>query len=143
MVFKEEAAYAIASWRRFDSTITDDLVRAITSAFVIVAVADGDLAQSEIDRFILLIREQENVLVPLDIDRVDLLLRDISTAILSDPAAGRSRALEFIAAVEGNAIHCELVRSAAEIAVAADSRELTSEKEVLQEICKAMGITMR
>ena len=143
MVFKEEAAYALASWRRFDSAITDDLVRAITSAFVLVAVADGDLAQSEIDRFILLIREQENELAPLDIDRVNLLFRDIGAALFSDPTTGRSQALELIAAVKGNAIHCELVRSAAEIAVAADNREQASEKEVLQEICSAMGIAIR
>ena len=91
MVFEQEAAYALASWRRFDANITDRLARAITSAFALVAVADGDLAQAEIDRFILLIREQANVLAPLGVDRVDLLFRDIASAILSDPVAGRSR----------------------------------------------------
>ena len=46
MVFQQEAAYALASWRRFDANITDQLARAITRAFALVAVADGDLAQS-------------------------------------------------------------------------------------------------
>ena len=143
MVFQQEAAYALASWQRFDANITDQLARAITSAFALVAVADGDLAQSEIDRFLALIREQENVLAPLNIHRVELWFRDIAEAILSDPSAGHSHALELIAAVAGNAIHCELVRSAAEIAIAADNRELSSEQEVLQEICGALGIAVR
>ena len=143
MVFQQEAAYALASWRRFDANITDQLARAITSAFALVAVADGDLAQSEIDGFIALIREQENILAPLDIDRVELRFRDIAGAILSDPLAGHHHALELIAAVAGDAIHCELVRSAAEIAIAANNRELGSEQEVLQEICGALGIAVR
>ena len=143
MVFQLEAAYALASWRRFDANITDQLTRAITSAFALVAVADGDLAQSEIDRYMVLIREQEDVLAPLDIDRVELRFRDIAGAILSDPSAGHSHALKLIAAVAGNAIHCELVRSAAEIAIAADNRELGSEQKVLQEICGALGIPVR
>jgi tellurite resistance protein len=45
--------------------------------------------------------------------------------------------------VAGDAIHCELVRAAAEIAIAADNRELSSEQEVLQEICAALGIALR
>ena len=143
MVFQQEAAYALASWRRFDANITDQLARAITSAFALVAIADGDLAQSEIDRFMVLIREQVAVLAPLNIDRVELQFRDIAGAILSDPSEGHSHALELIAAVAGDAIHCELVRAAAEITIAADNRELSSEQEVLQEICAALGIALR
>lgn len=139
----ERAAYALASWRRFEDAMTGKLARAVTSAFVLVAVADGDLAQSEIDRFMLLLRESANVLAPLNIDHAELTFRDISGAILSDPPEGRRRALELIAAVRGNATHCELVRSAAEIAIVADNRELDSEREVLKEICNAMGIAVR
>ena len=142
MSFEEEAAYALVSWRRFDSVVTDDVARALTSAFVLVAVSDGDLAEAEIDRFILLIQERENLLDTIGIDRFDLLFRDIGTAILSDPSGGRRHALELISAVKGNAIHCELIRSAAEIAIIADNRTLASEQEILQEICKAMGITV-
>jgi tellurite resistance protein len=143
MAFEEEAAYALASWGRFDASITDQLVLAITSAFVLVAVADGDLASSEIDRFTVLLRAHADVLAPLDIERVDRLFRDLGGALLSEPTAGRQRALACIAAVQGNAVHCELVRSAAEIALAADNRELAAEHEVLGEICKALGIPPR
>jgi len=143
MRFEEQAAYALASWRRFDSEVTDDIARAIASAFALVAIADGDLAQSEIDRFLVLMGERENLLEPVGIDRFGKLFRDIGAAILSDPVAGRRHALELIAAVKSNATHCELVRSAAEIAIAADNRELASEQEVIETICKAMDIETR
>ncbi len=143
MAFEEEAAYALAAWERYDTTMTKELLRAVTSAFALVAVADGDLASAEIDRFILLLRERSAILAPLDIDRVDHLFRDLCGALLSDPTAGRHRALTSIAAVEGNADHCELVRSAAEIAMAADNRELATEQKLLREICEAMGTAPR
>ncbi len=143
MDFEEAAAYALTSWRRFESEVTDDVARAITSAFVLVAVADGDLAQSEIDRFILLMLDRENLLRTLGIDNFDMMFRDIGAAILSDPIACRRRALDLIAAVKADATHCELVRAAAEIAIAADNRELASEQEVMEQICKAMGIAVR
>ena len=143
MSIEKETAYAIASWQRFNSEITDNVTRAITSAFVLVAVADGDLGDTEIDRFIFLIRDQESVLAPLNLDRIEALFRDIGGAILSDPIAGRRQALEFIATVKTNSTHCELVRSAAEIAILADNRELASEQEVMEQICKALEIDAR
>ena len=143
MSFEEDAAYALASWGRFDTSITDELVLAITSAFVLVAFADGDLARSEIDRFTVLLREHADVLAPLDIDRVDHLFRDLAGALMSDPNAGRQRALRSIAAVQGNPDHAELVRSAAEIALLADNRELAAEHEVLGQICDALGLSAR
>ena len=143
MAFEEEATYALASWARFDAAMTNELLRAITSAFALVAVADGDLAKSEIERFILLLREHSNVLAPLDMDGVERLFRDIAGALMSSPPVGRRRALAYIAAVEGSSVDCELVRSAAEIAVAADNREVAQEQEMLREICEVMSIAPR
>jgi tellurite resistance protein len=143
MSHEEEVAYAIASWHRFDSQVSDDLARAVISAFILVAVADGDLAQSEIDKFIRMIGAQEDLVAPIGIDRIRLLFRDIGSAIMSDPIAGREHALELIAAVKSNTNYCELVRSAAEIAVVADNRELASEQAVMKVICNAMGIEVR
>lgn len=143
MSHNEQAAYAIASWQRFDSQVTDDLARAVISAFILVAVADGDLAQSEIDRFISMMEAQDEIVGSIGIDRIRLLFHDIGSAILSDPVAGREHALELIAAVTGNADYCELVRSAAEIALIADSRELASEETVMKSICDALGVEVR
>lgn len=143
MALDEEASYALASWARFDATITDDLLGAVTSAFALIAVADGDLAKSEIDRFMLVLHDHANVLAPLNMDGVEQLFRDIAGAMFTDPEGGRQHALASIAAVEGNEVHCELVRSAAEIAVLADKRELTSERQVLRDICGALKIDPR
>ena len=143
MSHEEEAAYAIASWQRFDSQVTDELARAVISAFILVAAADGDLAKSEIDKFILMIGEQDELVAPIGIDRAKLLFRDIGSAIMSDPVAGREHALELITAVKTNASYSELVRSAAEIAILADNRELASEQAVMKVICDAMGIEVR
>lgn len=143
MSHEEEVAYAIVSWQRFDSQVTDDLARAVISAFILVAVADGDLAQSEIDKFSLMIEAQEDLVAPIGLDRIRLLFRDIGSAVLSDPVAGREHALELIAAVKGNTNYCELVRAAAEIAVIADNRQLASEQAVMKMICDAMGTEVR
>lgn len=143
MTYEEPAAYAIRSWQRFDSQVTDDLARAVISAFILVSVADGDLAQAEIDKFIVMIGEQEDLLAPIGVDRAQLLFRDIGSAIMSDPLAGREHALELITAVKANVSYCELVRSAAEIAILADNRELASEQAAMQVICDAMGIGVR
>ena len=58
MSFEEQAAYALASWQRFDSKVTDEVARAITSAFVLVAAgcsvqANGGAAPSGIGMGIL------------------------------------------------------------------------------------------
>ncbi|MDP6414151.1 MAG: TerB family tellurite resistance protein [Gammaproteobacteria bacterium] len=115
----------------------------MTSAFVLVAAADGDLAMSEIERFITLIRDRESIFAALELDRMESLFRDIGSAILSDPIAGRRQALEFIAVVKADSAHCELVQSAAQIAILADNRKLASEQTVMEQICKALEIDVR
>ena len=131
MTIDEKAAYASMSWQRFNREISDDLARAIVSAFALVAVADGDLAESEIDSFIKLIYEREDILAALNFERYEPLFREISGAILSDPNAGHNRALELITAVSNDSDHCELVISAAQIALMADNKEQESETRVL------------
>lgn len=138
MTNQENAAYAKVSWQRFDKEITGDLARAIVSAFALVAVADGDLAESEVDSFVKLIYENEDIQAALDFKRYEPLFRDISGAILSDPEAGKEKALELIAAVKGDSDHCDLVESAAQIALMADNRERESETRVLGLIRSAL-----
>ena len=140
MVFEEEAAYALLSWKRFDSAVTNELTHAVTSAFALVAVADGDLAQSEVARFSAMLKEHADVFSVLEFSSVERLFRDICSAIISDPVTGRQHALASLSDVSGNIEHCELVRSAAEIALVADGRELGEELAVLEDICNSLGI---
>ncbi len=143
MVWQEQAGYALASWARFDGAITDELQRAVTGAFALVAAADGDLASEELERFATVLKDNEAALAPLDMARVQRQFRDVTGALLSDPAAGRNHALELIAAVASNPEEAELVRSAAEIAVAADNRTLAQEQQTLAAICTALNLEPR
>lgn len=139
----EADAYALLSWKRFDDEVTDELLRAVTSAFALIAVADGDLAKAEDDRFMSLLKDKSELFEPLDFTAVDQQFRSICGAMLSDPIAGRRLALNEISAVQSDAAHAELVRSAAEIAIAADSRGALKETAVLHEICAVLKLTPR
>lgn len=138
MTNDENTAYASMSWLRFSNEVTDDLARAVVSAFALVAVADGDLAEAEIDSFVTLIYEREDVLSSLDFARYEPLFREISGALFTDPESGRSQALELISAVRSEQDHCELVISAAQIALMADNKEEESETKVLSLIRGAL-----
>lgn len=142
-MIQEQAGYALASWARFDGAVGDTLLKAISGAFALVATADGDLAKSEIESFMQVLHQNGEHLPVLDLKQVEHLFRDITGALLSDPVSGRAHALECVAGVVGRAEQCELVRSAAEIAVAADQRTLDKEQEVLVQICTALQIAPR
>jgi tellurite resistance protein len=141
MAIDERAAYAQASWRHFDETVSDELLRAVTGAFALVAAADGDLAAAEVDRFMALLQEHAAVFSQLDFAELEHVFRDICGAIISDPEQGWQRALECVLLVRNNTDHVNLVRSAAQIAMAADAREADSEQKVLSVIDRALGVT--
>ncbi len=143
MDLPEQAGYALASWARFDGAISDELTRAITSGFALVVCADGDVAQSEVQEFAQTLTRFEQHLPALDIGKVQRLFKDISGAILSDPVAGKAKALDEIGLVKTSAESAELVRSAAEIALAADQRTRDSETSALQAICQRLGLEPR
>ncbi len=139
----EVDAYALLSWKRFDDEVTNQLLRAVTSAFALIAVADGDLAKKEGEQFMSMLREKADLFEPLDFDAVDRHFRSVCGAMLSDPVSGRRHALEEIAAVQAKPEHAELVRSAAEIAIAADSRGAVKESKLLSEICAVLKLAHR
>jgi len=133
-------AYAIATWARFDAGVSDDLLRALAAAFALVAVADGELAKSEADEFVELLRSKSDVFSSVDFDALELLFRDLTDALIGDPEQGRVRACDCIARMKGDPAKCELVRSGAAIAVAADGHVRAPEQAAMQEICAALGL---
>jgi len=135
----EAKAYAIASWKRFDETVDDDLMRAVCGAFAIIAAADGDVSESEVDRFVDVMRSRHADLSGLDLEVAERNFRELAEALLSDPEAGRKRALAEIARVKGSAVQRGLVRGAAYIAMVADADIKASEEVVLAEIYEALG----
>lgn len=142
-MMQEQAGYALASWARFEGAVGDNLLKAVSGAFALVAAADGDVARAEIDSFMQVLHDNSEHLPSLDLKRVESLFLDITGALLSDPPSGKAHALECVAGVAGRAEQSELVRSAAEIAVVADSRSLESERQVLAQICATLGIEPR
>jgi tellurite resistance protein len=133
-------AYAIATWARFDAGVSDDLLRALAAAFALVAVADGELAKSEADEFVELLRSKSDVFSSVDFDALELVFRDLTDALIGDPEQGRVRACDCIARMKGDPAKCELVRSGAAIALAADGRVRAPEETAMQDICAALGL---
>lgn len=141
MSLDESTAYALATWSRFDSAITDDLLRAVCGAFAIVAAADGNVAETEIAGFLNIIRERSEAFPQLDLAVVERLFRDLTTALLSDPEGSRAHVLSEIARVKDMPKERELVRSAAQVAIYADRRIEGREQKMMEEICTALGMS--
>ena len=140
MIPDETVAYAIATWARFNEDVTDVLLRALSGAFALVAASDGELAPSEADGFVEMLRGKANVFSGLDFAELESTFRELTEALIADPEDGRQRAIECIKRVAGDPVRSELVRSAAAMAVASDGRVRGSEEASLQEISKALGL---
>jgi tellurite resistance protein len=140
MVPDESMAYAVATWVRFNAVVSDDLLRAVSAAFALVAAADGELANSEVDEFVELLRSKSDIFASIDFGSLELSFRDLADSLIADPEQGRARACECIARMKGDAKRCELVRSAAAIAVAADGLVRAPEEAAMQNICVALGL---
>jgi tellurite resistance protein len=140
MVPDESTAYAIATWARFDASVSDDLLRALSAAFALVAAADGELAKSEVDEFAELMRGNAGVFTGVDFEALEIAFRDLAASLVADPEQGRLRACDCIARVKGDAARCELVRSGAAIALAADGRVRAPEETAMRDICTALGL---
>ena len=140
MIPDESVAYALAAWRRFEDSVSDGLLRAVAGAFVLVAAADGDLSRAEADRFLEVLRSKADVFAPIDFAELATTFGDLSEAMLADPEDGKRLALQYVARVKGVPRHAELVKSAAEIAAAADGRLQAVEESVMQDVRGALGM---
>jgi tellurite resistance protein len=115
-------------------------LRAVAGAFVLVAAADGELSRAEADRFIEVLRSKADVFAPIDFAELARAFGDLSEAMLADPEDGKRLALQYVARVKGVPRHAELVKSAAEIAAAADGRLQAVEESVMQDVRGALGM---
>ena len=140
MIPDESVAYALAAWKRFDDSVSDGLLRAVAGAFVLVAAADGELSRAEADRFFGVIRSEESAFAPIDFGALETTFVDLADAMLADPEDGKRLALQCVARVKGVPKHAELVKSAAEIAAAADGRLQSIEELVMQDVRSALGL---
>jgi tellurite resistance protein len=122
MIPEESVAYALAAWKRFEDSVSDGLLRAVAGAFVLVAAADGELSRDEADRFFEVLQSKADVFAPIDFAELAKTFGDLSEAMLGVPQ------------------HAELVKSATEIAAAADGRLQSVEESVMQDVRGALGM---
>lgn len=140
MIPEESLAYAIAAWNRFDRSVSDDLIRAVSGAFLLVAASDGELSESESERFLEVLRSKATVFAAIDFPELERTFGDLADALFADPEDGRRRALECVSRVREVPEHAELVASAAQIAADADGRLAAAEKSVLADIRHTLGL---
>ncbi|MEM9074342.1 MAG: TerB family tellurite resistance protein [Myxococcota bacterium] len=126
-----------ATWEKFDDEISDNLLRGMAAAFALVATADVDIAEDEIQRFVDLVKNEPS-LRRVDVESIEPLFRSLASALLEDPESGRRRALEIVSAT--SARHADLVIAAAQMAIVADSHLLNVEELALREVCQALGV---
>jgi tellurite resistance protein len=139
MIPEESVAYALAAWNRFDEAVSDGLLRAVSGAFVLVAAADGELSRAEAVRFFEVLRSEAGVFSAIDFRQLEKTFGDLADAMFADPEDGKRLALQCVARVKGVPAHAELVKSAAEIAAAADGRLKKVEESVMRDIRRALG----
>ena len=140
MIPEESIAYAIAAWNRFDESVSDDMIRAVSGAFLLVAASDGELSQSESERFLEVLRSKSAVFSALDFPQLERTFGDLAEAMFADPEDGRRRALACVARAQGVPEHAELVASAAQIAADADGKLEAAEKSVMGDIRQTLGL---
>ena len=127
------------AWNKFDEEVPDVLLRAVSGAFAVVACADGELAESEINMFLDMIKDTR-AFAKVDVTSLGQHFRQLARAILSDFEAGQRLAYEAIAEVKQNDKHTALVVSAAQIAIVADARLQDREEQILSQICSILGL---
>lgn len=140
MIPDETVAYALAAWKRFDERVPDALLRAVAGAFVLVASCDGELSDSEANRFLEMLGSKVDALSPLNFDELSRTFQDLSGAMISNPGDGRRLALEYVARVKGTPQYADLVSGAAQIAASADGRIELVEEKVMGDIRDALGL---
>lgn len=137
---REQHEKALATWQRFDEEVPDEVLRAVSGAFAIVACADGALEEAEIEAFLDMIRETR-AFQNVSVGAIEAQFRRLGRAILDDPEEGRRHAMQEIALLrKGDPKQTALVVSAAQIAVVSDGKLAEAEEVALREICEALGL---
>lgn len=135
----ERKTGALEAWNRFDEQVSDELLRAVSGAFAVVACADGCLDESEIQMFLDLIKDTREF-AKVDRGALEQHFRALGKAIVADFDEGRRRALQEIALVKGYNDRTALVVSAAQIAIIADAKLQEVEEAALRQICEVLGL---
>ncbi len=124
-------------WERFDDEVSDGLLRALAAAFALVATADVEIAEAEVQRFLQMVRS-DSTFQRVSADVLEPHFRELTRAMLDNPQRERDRALALIR--ETSPQHAELIVAAAQMAIVADEHLMNVEELALREICEAVGL---
>lgn len=104
-----------------------------------IACADSELAESEIERFREVIKVSKSC-KGMDIAQIEREFLELTETILESFEKGQKVAIEAIKKVKNDSRIVEHVVSAAQIAMVADGSLRESEEIVLRDICLALGL---
>ncbi|HJK94741.1 MAG TPA: TerB family tellurite resistance protein [Polyangiaceae bacterium LLY-WYZ-15_(1-7)] len=127
---------ARTSWAELDA-VDDTLVQAVAAAFALVATADRELADAEVDRFLQVLAD-DPAFEAVDASAIGPQFRALAQAVLDRPEEGWLVALSRLQKVEPERI--DHVIRAAQIAIVADGALHPQEEAALRRICEALGI---
>jgi tellurite resistance protein len=137
---RERHEKAVEAWEHFGEEVPDEVLRAVSGAFALVACADGSLEESEIDAFLEMIKETR-AFRHVNMETLEAEFRRLGRVILDDFEEGRRLALGEIGLLQkGHPIRTVLVVSAAQIAVVSNGKIDDAEESTLREICEALGL---
>lgn len=111
---------------------------ALAAAFAVVACADGQLTQSEIDRFFRLISATPG-LTARHAEAVQAEFGDITRRLMADYGNGLRHAESAVSDLRGRPEAAGVIRIA-QVAIVADARLMEVEERVLQRLCTLLGL---
>ena len=118
---------------------SDEALKGLAAAFALVAAADLELAEEEVERFLELVRVDQR-LSEIDAKLLEPRFRALTNSILENPEVGRHAAFELIHSIKELPGLPQKIIEAAQIAVVADARIEDTEESTLREIAEALGI---
>ena len=116
-------------WEELKNALDDELVRAVAAAFALVATADRDLAESEIDRFMQVVKEDPALARATDLG-LGNAFRKLAQGVLDDPEQGWFVCLAVLRKCRRH----DLIFRAAQIAIVADGHLREQEEAALARI---------
>lgn len=122
-------------WEELQAALDDELVRAVAAAFALVATADRDLAESEIERFLQVVRE-DPALAPAMNFGLENAFRALAQGVLDDPEQGWFVCLAVLRKCRRH----DLIVRVAQIAIVADGQLKEQEEAALARIEATLNV---
>ncbi len=130
-----------ALWAAFRAKDRDRVIVGVAAAFALVAAANGTLEESEIERFLDVVRGSR--LAPSDAATREQLAKafdDLARTLLQGPELGHGECMRVLGDFGFDPVRSEIIWSATRAALVADSALDPEEQNVALEIRRALQI---